>query len=681
MNENHYTNKLINESSPYLLQHAYNPVHWYPWGEEALEKARNENKLILVSIGYAACHWCHVMAHESFEDPAVAEVMNERYISVKVDREERPDVDQVYMNAIQLLTGSGGWPLNIIALPDGRPVYGGTYFPKDRWIEVLKLVSDFVRNNPQKAEEQAENLTAGVRSEDHIPLTEYPTVFSIEDLRNTFNNWKKSFDTVNGGYKGAPKFPLPAGYLYLLQYHYMTGEEDALKAVKNTLDKMAFGGIYDQLGGGFSRYSTDAFWRVPHFEKMLYDNSQLVSLYAAAYQSTGIPLYKKVVFETIEFVERELTSSEGGFYSSIDADSDGEEGNYYIWTKEEFEKIAGNDATIVLEYFNITSDGNWEKGKNICFRTASDSEIALKHNITENALSEILTSAKTKLFYARSRRRRPATDDKILAGWNSLMMKAYTDAYKVFGEKSFLDRSLMNGSFILENMKQSDGRLQRSYRKRKTSVNGYLDDYAFTIEAFISLYQSTFNENWLREAANLSEYTITHFFDPLTGMFYYTSDLDPPLIARKTEINDNVIPSANSSMAKNLFLLGTYFNNDEYLKMSRSMASMVKQHALSGGAYYGNWDTLISWIVNPPCEVAIVGDAYESYRREFDRYYLPNVLFSGGQSDNSLSLLANKLVPGQTTIYICRNKTCNLPVTEVSEALIQIEAFKVELTT
>ena len=675
MIENHYTNKLINESSPYLLQHAYNPVNWYPWGEEALERAKNENKLILISIGYAACHWCHVMAHESFEDPAVAEVMNERYIPVKVDREERPDIDQVYMNAVQLLTGSGGWPLNIIALPDGRPVYGGTYFPKERWIEVLKLVSDFVSNNPQKAEEQAENLTSGVRSDNLIPKIAYGKDFSTLDLKNIFNNWKVSFDHVNGGYRGAPKFPLPAGFFYLLQYHYLTGDEDSLKAVRNTLDKMAFGGIYDQLGGGFSRYSTDSLWRVPHFEKMLYDNSQLVSLYSAAFQATGTPLYKAVVFETLEFIDRELTSAEGGFYSSIDADSEGEEGNYYIWTKEEVEKIAGSDAPIILDYFNIIKNGNWEDGKNICFRISSDLEIAQKHKITEEALSGILASAKTKLLIARSRRQRPATDDKIITGWNSLMMKAYTDAYRVFGEKTFLDRAIKNGNFILEKMKQSDGRLQRSYRKAKTSVNGFLDDYAFTIEAFISLYQSTFNENWLREAANLAEYTITHFFEPLNGMFFYTSDLDPPLIARKTEINDNVIPSANSEMAKNLFLLGTYFNNDEYIKMAGSMASMIKQDALSGGAYYGNWDILIAWHVSPPCEVAIVGDEYETYLREFDKYYLPNVFFSGGQKENSLSLLTNKLVPGKTTIYVCRNKTCNLPVTEVNEAISQIEAI------
>ena len=674
MNENHYTNMLINESSPYLLQHAYNAVNWYPWGEEAFEKAGKENKLLLISIGYAACHWCHVMAHESFEDPDVAEVMNEKYIPVKVDREERPDVDQVYMNAVQLLTGSGGWPLNIIALPDGRPIYGGTYFPKDRWIEILNLVSDFVGNNPMKAEEQAENLTAGVRSDNLIPIVEYGIVFSDLDLKNIFNNWKLSLDPVNGGYKGAPKFPLPAGFHYLLQYNYLTSEGDALNAVRNTLDKMALGGIYDQLGGGFSRYSTDALWRVPHFEKMLYDNSQLVSLYSAAYQATGIPLYKTVALETIEFIERELTSSEGGFYSSIDADSEGEEGNYYIWTKEEVEKIVGNDAAIVLDYFNIIKDGNWEEGKNILFRTSSDDEFALKYKITEEVLSAILGSAKTKLFEARSRRQRPATDDKILTGWNSLMMKAYCDAYRVLGEKTFLERAIKNGSFILEKMKQADGRLHRSYR-RKTSINGFLDDYAFTIEAFISLYQSTFNEIWLREALNLTEYTITHFFEPLNGMFCYTSDLDPPLIARKTDITDNVIPSANSAMAKNLFLLGTYFNNDEYVKMSGSMASMIKQDALSGGAYYGNWDILIAWHVSPPCEVAIVGDEYETYLREFDKYYLPNVFFSGGHKENSLSLLANKLVPGQTTIYVCRNKSCNLPVTEVNEAISQIEAI------
>jgi uncharacterized protein len=676
MNTRKSANKLASENSPYLLQHAFNPVNWYPWGEEALNKAREENKLIVISIGYAACHWCHVMAHESFEDSEVARITNENYIAIKVDREERPDIDQVYMNAVQLLTGSGGWPLNIIAMPDGRPIYGGTYFPKERWIQVLKLVSEFVSKNPGKAEEQAESLTNGVKSEDFIPSENYRIDFKGDELKSIFQNWKKSIDTENGGNKGAPKFPLPAGHMFLLHYNHITGDPEALQAVTNTLNKMALGGIYDHLGGGFARYSTDAEWKVPHFEKMLYDNSQLVTLYSFAYQATKDPLYKDIVYESLRFIERELTSEDGGFYSSIDADSEGEEGAFYVWTKEEVDSIVLNDALIVTDYFNITGKGNWEKGKNILFRMASDKEIMEKYNITPDELYRIIKSAKEILFRYRSEREHPGTDDKILTGWNALMLKAYSDAYRVFGEQKYLEIAIKNGRFILEKLKSYDNRLDRSYKNGKKNINAFLDDYAFTIDAFISLYQATFDESWLTVAEQLAEYTLKHFFEPLSGLFHYTSDLDPPLIARKMEINDNVIPSSNSAMAKNLYMLGKFFYNDYYIEISEKMAAIIKEDAIQNGPYYANWDILIAWFVCPGLEVAIAGDNYENIRKEFDNYYLPNVLFSGGKEGGSLVSLKDKFIPGQTKIYVCRNRTCKLPVTRVEEAMILIREKK-----
>ena len=668
-----YTNALINESSPYLLEHAHNPVNWYTWGQEALDKAKKENKLVIISIGYSACHWCHVMMHENFEDTTVARVMNENYIAIKVDREERPDIDQVYMHAVQLLTGSGGWPLNVIALPDGRPIYGGTYFSKENWLKVLKLVSDYAKENPDKTEEQAEALTNGVKSVELINITKENIQFKADDLKTIYNNWKGSFGHINGGYAGAPKFPMPVGYQFLLHYNYLTGDQTALNAVTTILDKMADGGIYDQIGGGFARYSTDAYWRVPHFEKMLYDNAQLVSLYSIAYQLTKDPGYKNVVYETLDFVERELTSKEGGFYSSLDADSEGEEGKFYVWTKEEIKRMLGDDADIVSEYFSISDNGNWEKGKNILFKSLSDKRIAEKYKITESELVEKIRSAKEVMFKERSKRVHPATDDKILTGWNALMLKGYTDAYRVFNEQKFLDAALKNAEFILHRLKTTDGKLFRNYKNGKASVNAFLDDYALTIDAFISFYQITFDEKWIDEARRLTDYTLKHYYDPESGMFYYTSDLDPALIARKMEITDNVIPSANSVIAKDIFILGSYFSIDEYINKSRKMINNVRKDAMSGGANYANWDILIAWFVKQPYEVAIVGDDYSTIQKEFNNHYLPNVLIYGGKDEKRSSLLDNKLIPGQTTIYVCQDKTCKLPVTEVEKALLQIK--------
>ena len=673
--KNHkYTNQLIHETSPYLLQHAHNPVNWYPWGKEALDKAKKENKLLIISIGYAACHWCHVMEHESFEDETVAKFMNDNFVCIKVDREERPDIDQVYMHAVQLITGRGGWPLNCIALPDSRPIYGGTYFAKEQWLGMLKQVSEFVKQNPTKTEKQAEALVQGVQSAELIKTNTDKTDYSIADLNTIFTNWKKSIDYVNGGHKSAPKFPLPVGYQFLLRYNYHTQDTDteALQAVTVTLNKMADGGIYDQIGGGFARYSTDEYWKVPHFEKMLYDNAQLVSLYADAYMQSKNPKFKGIVIETLDFIKREMTSAEGGFYSSLDADSEGEEGLFYIWTKDEIQEILGSKADLIIDYYNVTEKGNWEKRRNILFTSDNENEIASKYKISESELRDQLYKAKHLLLKKRNTRIRPGLDDKILTSWNALMLKAYVDAYRVTGTKEYLNIAIKNGEFINTKIKLDDQRLNRNYKNEKASINGFLDDYAFTINAFIALYQATFDEKWLMEAHQLTEYALHHFYNQTSAMFYYTSDIDPALIARKMEITDNVIPSSNSEMAKNLYILGQYFYKDEYIQMSKKMLNNVRESALNGGAYYANWDILMSWFVSEPYEVAIVGKDFETLRREFDNQYLPNVLLSGGKDEGNLSLTKNKWIKGTTTIYVCRNKACQLPVTEVKEALKQI---------
>ncbi len=667
-----FTNNLIHESSPYLLQHVHNPVNWYPWGNEALAKAKAENKLLLISIGYAACHWCHVMEHESFEDTAVANYMNANFVSIKVDREERPDIDQIYMNAVQLLTGSGGWPLNVIAFPDGRPIFGGTYFPPAQWLSMLDQVSAFVKKSPEKAEQQAASLTNGVQGSEVVIAATGKPDFQLDNLNTIFSNWKLNIDYKNGGQYGAPKFPLPVGYQFLLNYNYLTKQRDALNAVTITLNKMADGGIYDQLGGGFARYSTDSLWKVPHFEKMIYDNAQLVSLYANAYQATKDPYYKTIVYETLAFVNRELTSSGGAWFSSLDADSEGEEGKYYIWKKSEMQKYLPKDADLIAEYFNVTSEGNWENGNNILFKNKSDKFIAHKYQMSDKELQQKIRGAKEILLNERIKRIRPKLDDKIITAWNGLMLKGYVDAYRVFDDPEFLKVAIKNAEFILSNLQNKDYRLDRNFNIGKSSINGFLDDYAFTIDAFIALYQATFDEKWLVEAQQLTAYVITHFYDTNSGMFFYTSDIDPELIARKMEITDNVIPAANSQMAKNLFLLGQYFYNDEYQEMSKKMLNNVKSQAVRSGAYYANWDILLAWFASDPYEVAIVGDNFMSKRKEFDSYYLPNVFLSGGKNEGTLLLLKDKYVEGQTIIYVCKNKSCMRPETEVKNALIQI---------
>ena len=436
---------------------------------------------------------------------------------------------------------------------------------------------------------------------------------------------------------------------------------------------MADGGIYDQIGGGFSRYSTDAYWKVPHFEKMLYDNAQLVSLYSVAYQKTKDPAYKIIVTETLDFIKRELTSTEGGFYSSLDADSEGEEGKFYVWTRKEIEEALGDKASLIIDYYDVTENGNWENGHNILFRSINDKKIANKHNLKESELTSRIAEAKKILLKERAKRIRPGLDDKILTSWNALMLKAYVDAYRVFDDDEYLEIALRNAEFILTKIKSTDNGLYRNYKNGKASINAFLDDYAFTIEAFVSLYQATFDERWLMEAQQLNSYAMAHFYDKNSGMFYYTSDTDPALIARKMEVADNVIPSSNSQMAKNLFVLGQYFYNDDFVEKSKKMLNNVKQDALKSGAYYANWDILMSWFVSKPYEVAIVGIEFAEKRKEFDSHYFPNVLLSGGKNEGTLALLQNKLVEEKTTIYVCQNKTCQLPVTEVNEAFKQIE--------
>lgn len=666
-------NKLKYSSSPYLQQHAHNPVHWQEWGPEALQRAKDENKLLLISIGYAACHWCHVMEHESFSNEEVAAFMNENFVCIKVDREERPDVDRIYMDAAQLINGQGGWPLNAFALPDGRPFFAGTYFNKNRWLEVLNKINELYKNDYEKVVEYASQLTNGINSNPLSgSLNNLDTKFSKSEYELLFSTWKSQIDYSKGGFNRAPKFPLPVAWEFLLQYHYLTGNKEALEAVVITLDEMAKGGIYDQIGGGFARYSVDAYWKVPHFEKMLYDNAQLVSLYSHAYQITKNERYKEVIEQTLEFVNRELTDIEGGFYSSLNADSEGEEGKFYVFTANEFNEAIDDDLhSLIADYYQISEKGNWEDGKNILLPVSPKEKFAKKHDLSLDQFNLVLENAESQLLKYREKRERPSTDDKVLTSWNALMMKAYIDAYRALGNNEYLDLAIKNAKFLEAMMINNDGSIFRNYMNKKASINAFLDDYALLVQAFLELYSITFDKHWLDHSKSLTDYCMVHFLNKEEAMFYYTSDLSERLVARKYEITDNVIPGSNSVMANVLLKLGHYFDNDDYLELSHNMVGHFKNEVKESGPWYANWAMLMGTLSYEPYEVAIMGEEALNFNYEMQLKYLPTSIFLGGEIEN-LPLLKYKLEKEKNWIYVCRNKTCKLPVENADEALDQI---------
>ena len=671
------SNNLIKETSPYLLQHAYNPVNWNPWNKKYLEQAQKENKLVVISIGYSSCHWCHVMEKESFEDSLVASIMNKKYISIKVDREERPDVDQVYMNAIQLMTGSGGWPLNVVTLPDGRPIWGGTYFSKDQWINALTQISELYDKEPEKFINYANTLEKGIKSLDIIKTNDEKELTSIE-LDKHIGSLVNKIDAKNGGFSRVPKFMMPNNIHFLLRSAYQNNDSATLKLVNLTLTKMAYGGIYDQIGGGFSRYSTDEKWHIPHFEKMLYDNAQLISLYSDAYLISNNELYKNVVYETINFVLRELRNSNGGFYSSIDADSkslkgEEKEGAYYVWEEDELKKLLKDEFIVFSEYYNINNYGYWENNNYVLIKNKSDIAFAKAHKISKEELSKKINTWKEILINARGKRSRPNIDDKILTSWNGLIINAFIDAYRVFKDDNFLDMANSSAEFIVKNMKKSDGGLYHTHKDGKSKINGYLEDYGSTIKAFLNLYENTLDEKWLNISNNLMEYTYENFYDFETNMFYFTSKLDDELISRTIEYRDNVIPSSNSIMANNLFKLSLYFDNKKYFNSSQQMINNIRDQIELYPSGFSNWMNLILNINKNFYEIAIVGDNAIKKVKELNENYLPNKIIIGSLEDNPLPLLKNRFVEGETYIYVCVNKACKMPVKTVKEALELIE--------
>ena len=670
------SNNLISETSPYLLQHANNPINWFAWNTKTLSKAKKENKLLLISIGYSSCHWCHVMEKESFENEEVAEIMNHHYINVKVDREERPDIDQIYMNAVQLMTGKGGWPLNCIALPDGKPVFGGTYFTKEQWSKILKDVSKLYKENPQKVEEYAQRVTEGIQTSELITLNKEEAVFKNEEIIAAINLSTEQLDTINGGFKGAPKFPMPNTLDYLLRYQYHFNKPELFKYIKKSLTKMAYGGIYDQIGGGFSRYSVDNRWHIPHFEKMLYDNAQLVSVYSKAYLQDKNELYKSIVKETLDFVNDELNANNGAFYSSLDADSKNEnneleEGIFYTWTKQELKALI-KDYKLFANYYNVNTTGFWENDLYVLIRDQSVTEFAKKNKLTKDELKEKIADWKSILNVARNKRRKPNLDDKILTSWNALMLQGYVDAYKAFDQKEYLNKAVKIAEFILHNQLRSDGGLNRNFKDGKSTINGYAEDYATVIQAFISLHEVSLDEKWLIISKEIMEYAIIHFYDSTSGMFFYTSKEDPSLIARKTEVIDGVISSSNSIIGNSLFKLGHYFYDQKMIKISKQMLNNLKIEIIKNPMGYSNWLHLMTNFTQPFYEVAVVGKNANTITKEFYKNYFPNILISASNKDSELPLLEFKYIDGETLIYVCVNGTCKLPLADISKAIKSI---------
>jgi len=665
----HKQNRLIHSTSPYLLQHASNPVDWYEWGEDALKTAVATDKPILVSIGYSSCHWCHVMERESFEKEDIAKLMNEYFVCIKVDREERPDIDQVYMDAVQALGIHGGWPLNVFLTPDQKPFFGGTYFSPQGWIQILHNIHNAYAGNRNEITRRADELG------NHLLRSE------VERFKQTVSNpeWKNDiqalyvkleshFDTRWGGMDRAPKFIMPSVWHFLLRYYHLTNNPAALKQIKLTLDKIVQGGIYDQVGGGFARYSVDAQWFAPHFEKMLYDNAQLISLYAEAYTVTGHEPYKNIVYETFEWLQREMTHESGGFYSALDADSEGIEGLYYVWTREELEQILGPDEKLISAYYSVTANGNWEHGRNILKRDTTDETFLKEHNLRAADWNVTLKNAKRKLLTHRDKRIRPGLDDKIITAWNAMTVCGLVDAFCAFGDLKFLEAAIGNMRF-LEKELADNTQLYRSFRGKKSAVHGFLDDFAYVIKAQLKLYHATFDEYWIHRAAEFINHTLQHFFDAREGFFYYTSDHAAALITRKKEIFDNVIPSSNAIMAQNLHYAGTLLDKDEWKDIAKSMTNSLADLIKSEPNYMSQWGIVYAELNKGMKEVILAGNGIQGLRAELQKEFYPFVLLQGSISGSGLPLFEGKVaVQGKDTIYVCYQKTCNLPVFSLEDA-------------
>jgi uncharacterized protein YyaL (SSP411 family) len=666
------SNRLINSTSPYLLQHAHNPVDWYEWGSEAHMKAIAEDKPLLVSIGYSSCHWCHVMERESFEHKEIAALMNAHFVCIKVDREERPDVDQIYMEAVQAMGMNGGWPLNVFLTPDQKPFYGGTYFQPRQWASVLINLNKAWQEKKTEIQQSADDLKNHLSTSDLKRFSGNTETLTLKQADAMFNVLRAKFDTVYGGLDKAPKFVMPSIWEFLLRYYYLTKNEEAMRMVDHTLTAAACGGIFDQLGGGFARYSVDAQWFAPHFEKMLYDNGQLLSLYSEIYTITRKPLYRKTLETTIAWLAREMMHPEGGFYSALDADTEGAEGKFYVWTFDEFAKIVGDDLDLAAAWFQISPSGNWEHGQNILTKPDSAAEFAAAGQVTEEKVITTVNAVSKKLFEKRKDRPTPGLDDKILLGWNAMTICGLVDASTSLKDEKALTMALRCIQFLETNL-MSDGKAYRSFKNKRSTTEAFLEDYAFLIKAYLKLYQATFDETHLQKAKTWCEYVITNFYDATDGFFHFSSSQAEKLIARKKEIFDNVIPSGNSVMARNLLLLADYFEKSEWQALANTMITSLAGLVSSEPSYTSSWGMALLESVHGFEEIALSGKDCLPLRQEFGDHHLPFAAFAGSTTYSSLPLLENRAPKGNDTlIYVCRNRTCRLPVKNVKAALNEI---------
>lgn len=676
-----YTNRLINETSPYLLQHAHNPVDWYPWNEEAFEKAKQEDKPVLVSIGYAACHWCHVMERESFEDPETAAFMNGHFVNIKVDREERPDVDHIYMDAVQAITGSGGWPLNVFLTADRKPFYGGTYYPprkvfnRPSWKDILAFVVDAYKNRKAEVIQQAQNLSNHLQVSNSFGNTvSKDEAFHSSQSGEAFKNIMKTADEEWGGFGMAPKFPQSFTINFLLQYAGINKSKEALDQAVLSLDKMVEGGIYDQVGGGFARYATDKEWLVPHFEKMLYDNALLVPVLSDAYLFTKNNRYREVIEETLAFAERELMDESGGFYSALDADSEGEEGKFYVWDFEEVKNILGKDAILFSGYFDITAKGNlpageagW-KGKNILRIKKNAEQFSLEKDLNPDELKTIISSGKAKLLNERSKRIRPGLDDKIILGWNALMNIAYSKAYAATDSKHFKEIAERNMQFLLSAYKNGNELLQHTWKNGQAKYPAFLDDYSYLIAALLELAQITGNADYLARAKSLSETVIENFGDAQSPFFFFTHKGQQDILIRKKEIYDGATPSGNSVMAYNLYRLSVFFDIPEWKERAAQMVTSLAELVIKYPTSFGVWLSLLFEMTNGTREIAVVGKDWEIYLEKILGIYISHKLVQASAIPlHGYPLLADKPEISETRIYLCENYACRRPVTTIQE--------------
>lgn len=694
-----HTNRLINETSPYLLQHAHNPVDWYPWGAEALQKARDEDKPILLSVGYSACHWCHVMERESFENEEIADTMNRHFVSIKVDREERPDIDGIYMQAVQALTRQGGWPMTVFLTPDARPFYGGTYFPpRDRqygrqtvpgFQRILLTMADLYANQRADIEEQAEQLAAYLRQNSGVPLRSLGTAPALDSmplnlLADAGRALAEGFDETHGGFGGAPKFPNTMSLEFLLRLHLHrqrgeisdTASPSELEIIETSLKRMAHGGIYDQLGGGFHRYSVDAEWLAPHFEKMLYDNALLSRLYLHAYLVTGESFYMRVATSTLDYIVREMTSPDGGFYSTQDADSEGEEGKFFLWTPAEVEALLpAADAKLFMLYYDVSERGNFE-GKNILHVAKKAAVIAESSGVSLDQLKEVLQRGRAALFAAREKRVKPGRDEKILTSWNGLMLRSFAEAARCLQRADYLQVARHNAEFLLRELSRN-GRLLRTYKDGHAHLNGYLEDYLFLADGLLALYEADFDPRWFREARRLVDEAITLFADEENGGFFDTGGDHETLLSRPKDLMDNATPAGNSVAAEVLLRLAAWTGEEDYRQRAddylRSLTDLMVKHPQAFGHVLGALDFALS----SAREIAIVGDPQQPGTRlllaEVNGRYLPNSVLACASPGNieatqAIPLLAERpLKNDQPCAYVCQNFVCQAPVTTGEE--------------